>query len=701
MINELYKLSEALTDPDIKIGWHRKYKQLPKISPKDPCFRVKILNGEVLDISLVNEQLGQSLRRYGETNTGFFPGMNLAPLYRVTDKNFKNDIVRWMNSPEDLTLSKIENLCTEDNWNNIKFRNKFRRSMENIPNEILSLVPNFEPLKILIEESNCFIDPAYMHSEIKKAVFSMLSERRDVSLALGILFYSGTSEKEAEKDFGSISVYLETPRLIEMGIPAVSKKFVEELNMALISAEDVRISSEAESEVDAFGVTFHPTHEAFPTVKFPKGFEVSLRTMNGNKDCLKRYGKAGSLSYPLSVMHRRMLSSVLEWIVKPENEGKTWINIDKNEILFAYPSQLPETSTSYVNSFAPVFNNGGLDSSSGSNRLFTECAKSLISELRLSKEAGTDPNSDHLNVFILKKIDKARTKIVYTRQTDARELERLSEEWAIGCGNLPRFSFEHPRVIFPLSASDVLNSFWKQDGDLAAPQFKPIPKYHGIELLLEPGMPISADLHILAKQTMVLENHISISLFREALSDKVDFKMTDPMNLLSLLGMLLYRTGIRKETYMENLPYLFGQILKVSDELHALYCNVVRGDLPTQLAGSGVYQSAAEAPARTLSLLGTRMNPYITWAKTYRTKGITEKGKESWRAARLLSMYEVIMSKLREVWQPDVRFGDADQAQLFIGYLAEFPKSEYSVGQAPSENGENVHKEIKEESKHE
>lgn len=128
---------------------------------------------------------------------------------------------------------------------------------------------------------------------------------------------------------------------------------------------------------------------------------------------------------------------------------------------------------------------------------------------------------------------------------------------------------------------------------------------------------------------------------------------------------------------MESLPYLYGQLLKVSDELHALYCNVIRdGTLPTQLAGSGLYQSAADAPVRTLNLLGQRMNPYITWAKTYRTKRCSEKGTESWRAGWLLSLYEDIATKLAAAWQPETRFNDAEKAQLFIGYLAAFPKKE-------------------------
>ena len=128
---------------------------------------------------------------------------------------------------------------------------------------------------------------------------------------------------------------------------------------------------------------------------------------------------------------------------------------------------------------------------------------------------------------------------------------------------------------------------------------------------------------------------------------------------------------------MDSLPYLYGQLLKATDELHALYCIAVRGgDIPPQLAGSSLFQSAAEAPVRTLNILSSRIMPYYSWAKSYRLKGIKESGKESRRAGWLCVMCEKIMTELRDAWTPQTRFNDAEKAQLFIGYLAEFPKKE-------------------------
>ena len=138
---------------------------------------------------------------------------------------------------------------------------------------------------------------------------------------------------------------------------------------------------------------------------------------------------------------------------------------------------------------------------------------------------------------------------------------------------------------------------------------------------------------------------------------------------------------------MENTAYLVGQLLKVSDELHSMYCRVQRkGDVPPQLAGNSVFVAAAETPVKALAVLGQRMNPYISWAKQYRTKGIKydpnnaelkeNQGQSSGLAAYYLWLYETIATKLNSLLAPTLRFDDFGKAQVFLGYLAAFPERE-------------------------
>ncbi len=678
MINELYNLSEAMNGAGVKANvWNRKYLVIPNINAKRPCYHITIQGGKVLEISTVDKELGKLLRKYG-SNHGTFPIMNLTPLYLVTDDSIKGDISKLTAESLDTDkLDEIRSWCKINNWGKKSFLDLYKGHMERMPNELEKLVPDFEPLKILTEESRMFIDPQVLHQELESRAFAMLAERKDISIALGILFLCKDNEKTEKTSKDNISVALETPRLIEMGIPAVSDMFVTELNEALLEAENKGTQNADARDLDAFGSPYSPIKDPMPQVKL-SGITVKLRTMFKEHECQKRYGRFESASYPISTENRKNLQAALEWLGSEEQKGKTWINTDKSEILFAYPLHLPKTPISFVNTF-----------SCSGDSVFSACAKSLIDELRHGKGIGSDSKADGLQIFILKKIDDGRTKVIYSHHTDARELEVMSEQWTAGGENLPEFPFGKPRVIFPTTAADVLNRFWKQNGELIKRKDKNakekkitlIPKYHGIQLMLEPSVSAAADLHLTANQATTLGGFVGNQMAAVKLRKNDEKNSHTFINyikeMLSLMGILLYRAGIQKENYMDNLPYLLGQLLKVSDELHALYCKVVRdGDLPTQLAGSGMYRSAAEYPVRTLNTLGTRMNPYITWAKSYRAKNETAEGKESWRAAWLLSLYENTATKLHKAWQSDVRFGDEEKAQLFIGYLAKFPKKE-------------------------
>ncbi len=676
MINELYKLSVALDDAGINVQeWHRKLAPIPNISAKAPCVRIEISEGKVTSLSKVDKEQGKDLRKYG-TKQGSYPCMNLAALYRVTDDGIKKELSDLCEHPETLDADKIEEIrgwCRENNWAR-KFRNKYKISMMNTTEELAEIAAEYEPLRALIEESSRFSNPDDLHRALEDAAFGMLETGEDIALALYVLFYQGKAEEA--NDFGSISAALDSPRLRELGTPAVSRRFAEGLNEALLSAETLDKSEAGTSSVDAFGNSLEPVGEPMPAVKLAGGIEVTLRTMFKEQRCQTRYGRIEDRSYPISKPMRKRLQASLNWLGSSERKGRTWVNTGKDEILFAYPAQLPEVPISFTDMFKPAENG---------EMTFEQQAGKFISELRRTKREGSDSSADGIQIFILRKMDKARTKVVYTRQTDPYELERCCEEWTLGCKNLPVFFFGEPDVPFPLSTVDTLNHFWMQNGETAADNFNPTPKYHGMELLMEPGLSVAADLHILVEKTSTIAKFLGNRLANRDFNHKI---WDEIKKLLAVTGLVLYRRGIRKDDYMENFPYLYGQLLKVSDELHALYCAVMRdGSIPTQLAGSGAYRGASEAPARTFGLLGQRMNPYITWARSYRTKNVHEKGKESWRAGWLLSMYEKTADKIDNVWQPGSRMNDAEKAQLFIGYLASLPKEERGIQAEENQEG--------------
>ena len=666
MINELYKLSAAMDEAGIRTqSWHRKYKPIPNIRATAPCVRLVLAEGVITDFSEVSADLGAGLRKYG-SNQGSYPCMNLAPLYRVTEETIKKQLASLR--PEKLTAEKLQELkswCSVDNWNR-KFLGKYKISMVNTSAELRAAAAEYEPLRILIEQSNLLADPAAFRQALETAVWKKLGRGEDTELALRILFYQGKANQAAEDDYSSLSVALEAEKLIDAGKPIVNRVFVAELNQTLLHVDAAEQTADETAMLDAFGTQFNPLEEPMPSVKLAGGFDVTLRTMFKEQRCQTRYGTIENASYPIAPENRKKLQAALDWLGSGERRGITWINSDKNEILFAYPGHMPKQPISFTRMFRRP--EGELETP------FKKQARRFLAELHETKKDGTDARAEQIQIFILRKIDKARTKIVYTRQTDARELEACSEAWTSGCMNLPPFDFGQPGVPFPLDTADILNRFWKQNGESATEKCKPVPKYHGMELLMEPAWPVEADLYLLARQEMMLGCFLGSRL---AQGDRYHLIWKKVRPMLALTALLLDRVGIRKEGYMENLPYLYGQLLKTSDELHVLYCKAVRnGDVPPQLVGGSLFQAAAETPLRTLNLLSQRIMPYYTWAKSYRYKNAMEAGKESWRAGWLYGLYEKIVGQLRAVWTPQTRFNEEERAQLFIGYLAAFPQKE-------------------------
>lgn len=498
MINELHQLARALNDAGIQPqSWHKDYKPIPKNAP---CICITCSHGQVVDLSFVTEEQGKILRKYG-SNQGTYPCMNLAPLYRLNEEAVKvlNKIEKHPESLDEVKLAQIKSWCQADNSNwRGKFLNKYRHSLQKIPAELSDKRLQYPPLEILLDETKAYGNNLEMlHKQLEEIAFGLLRRKEQVSLALYILFYCGKAEKSQE--YGSISVAFDSTKLIQMGVRALSKRFVSELNQRLLQAD---FSSEDQNKAmdrDAFGISFQPVEEPLPSVKLAGGFDATLRTMYEKQYCQTRYGKIGNASYPLSDNKQKELAAALDWLSCEEHKNMTWVKIGKQEILFAYPYERPERSISFTRFFKPPKTLGA------NEKTFEEQAKRFIEELHEGKDPEKDSVANRIQLFILRKLDKARTKVVYTRQTDACEIERCSEEWTLGCAeNLPEFPFGKPVTPFPLDTADILNRFWKQNGELISDKFRPIAQYHGMKLLLEPNIPVDSDLRRLCSQAITI-----------------------------------------------------------------------------------------------------------------------------------------------------------------------------------------------------
>ncbi|MDC7286928.1 hypothetical protein NXH76_03880 [Blautia schinkii] len=143
----------------------------------------------------------------------------------------------------------------------------------------------------------------------------------------------------------------------------------------------------------------------------------------------------------------------------------------------------------------------------------------------------------------------------------------------------------------------------------------------------------------------------------------------------SLLGIILYKMGIRKADIMENSMFLLGKYMRLADYLHKNYCIVERNKetlethtkpVPARLIGNTMLRRAVQNPAQAYACLNSRLELYIGWADTH---------DEISQNVRILKMMKEASEKIAqsgELLFPE-HPKDSDVAQLYLGYNAGLP----------------------------
>lgn len=664
MINELSSLSRALEQAGIVPSQsYREYIPLPNVSEKAPCIRIWVKNGQVVDFESIDREHAMQLRKFG-SNQASFPGLNIISLYRITDESEKKLISRCREKPETIDILQLQALCKENAWEpyqNSRIRNCFSTTPEKMTGLLNDAGTRKENLlNDLAEECAPFADARVLHESLTRAAFAKLEKKQDIKLALLILFQLGDAEKSCKEDKRNISVFFDTDAYDTYGMYVASREFTEFLNAAFLQAEKFSTGGAIEDRfMDSFGEIYVPTHTPMPKVKLAAGFAPALYTMFDEKPFQNRYHNFDDKrdSYPLSTRHRNQFQAALNWLGEDiGKKGVTWLNTGKGEAVFAYPSSLPEVPLPWVQFY------GRIDRSD----TFKQSAKSLLSTFK-----GIPPKDrpESVQVFMLRKIDNGRTKVLYSQATSPAALMNAAENWAVACNDLPDIAATKPSTPFPIEAASIVNQVWRQNGESST--VSAMKPYEGIDLFLQQAQHrlLLHNLHILVQHVMPLFIYAGSLLHSEQKCSRI----AQLEQILPVLSMLLFFSGNRKDDYMKDTPYLMGQLLKASDELHALYCKVVRNNqIPPQLAGSALFVAASETPGRTLAQLAVRMTPYLSWAKQYRTKNEESSGLAGW----YLKVFERIANQLTEEFSVSMRWSDAQKAQLFIGYLASFPKQE-------------------------
>ena len=662
MINELHKLATTLDRNNIGLHrWHSDYKPLPN----GDCYRIWLCNdGTVKKIELMSKGLVAVCRKYGN-NQRAFPAFNIAPLYRITSREDEAFYDALVKGNEKVDIDRLVSMCVNDNWDQ-----NLLKKVDGCLKKKIPAMPEDSAIFSLMSITER-MDGSAFRTALEDCVRTCL--QGDIKTYLPILFHKGNARPP--------SIMLDLADWEQFGDPIASENTTKQINNWLQVSFGNSETPEV-SDLDAFGTAYNDIgkSEAMPSVKLLDGFEVALRSMFSEQICQHRYRKADDQSYPIAQPNRSATKTALEWIVR-RDEGETWRKIDKGAMLFVYPDKLPLIPPKFADLFGKDGGNIEKQKEPTKEYRFEKVAKDFITALNAIEPKN---RPEGIQIFALQQILPAlskRAKVVFTRNLTVNGLLDAAREWQNGCRNLPDiFLVEEPSIPFPLDVSGIANKVWKQNGTRADGKStaKLMQYYQGMELLLDAPIP-SQLLRIVRGITVnwlgfILFVGNNIGIPRKKNPYNKDKHGTEIANLFSLLGLILYKYAVKKEDYMQDTAYLIGQILKVSDALHALYCEIKRdGDIPPQLAGNAVFVTASETPAKALALLSTRMPPYIAWAKQYRTQKDEKNrcGLVGW----YLRQYEILMTQLHPKLTEDIRFKELEKSQLFIGYLASLPKS--------------------------
>jgi len=426
-------------------------------------------------------------------------------------------------------------------------------------------------------------------------------------------------------------------------------------------------------DADAYNPDENGLENLFPSVTLPCLGGIKLRSQVKAVPAQKRYGFCESITFPTGLETRKRTKAALEWIADKDRDGETYGVAGDRELLFAYPRILPKDKIPFVKMLGAQLDLGA--------EKFERLAKSVIQQL---KGLGRDAAEAELEIFSLRKMDKARTKVVYYRNATVASLEMASKAWHEGCRNIPlldilNWSDEKDELtgksrpvlvegetVFPVKLHRYLNTVWKRNGEQAG-KVRIFEPADGLRLLLEePCHALAA--HMIERFLQHTQGYFL--LLCQSTGRREIARLPDKEYYPGILGLLLFKSGKQKETFMEESAFLLGRFLRVADEIHRLYCEVVRKkDMPPELCGSAMMVSMMEAPGMTLGQLAMRSAPYVKWARAYRDE---EKGGlvHYW-----LQQWSKIADPLLEKGWPK-RLGEEQRAQVFLGYLSSFPKEE-------------------------
>jgi len=682
MLNELRDLSRSLLTSGIEFtDWHPNFKKCPRSGMT--CFISLNERGDIEDITFPEPNFDiTTIRKWEKANGCSFPAFNVPSLHKTQNdetasevNQFKKDLKKG-NPIASEVLNKVMENCVS-NWDSTALSNVNRcltRATSEIEEYLGTIPAEYSSINELLQRAK-LLNAEALYQQLNDQLLQKINQSINPDI-LDMLFQSGNTSKKFQVVFE-----IRDWTAIGSSYPSNNPNVQRWMNDRMIHFSSENRTS-GTMDKDSFNEIADGWEEKLPSVRIPKLHgDVILRAMSSESPCQRRYGMIDAFSFPVGASVRQEMKGALEWLADETRKRKTWVDltkkVDNSAILFAYPTQKPETEPELAGLM------GGIEESAvdPDGATFSAIASRVTRTLR---GISTGAYDNEVRIFVLtKRPGDARTKVIVSKRYTADHTIKSAEQWQAGCRNIPnikirQFEDKTPvwkecSVPFPAEVVWCLNTAWIRKGTYAE-------RVHGfsindaLSLLLDEGNEVKR-LSLKAIDAIVRNCASLLLAIGQENTCFLVFKMNkkyekQALLLPSILGLLLYKNGIEKGGFMNSPAYLVGQFLSLADDLHLKYCQHVRkGSIPPQLVGNALMPTALETPEKALSMLSQRIIPYQAWAKT-----LSGDEKDVGLVKSFLGKIGAVSNQLKECQIPST-CSDTDKAQMLLGYLAWSEKS--------------------------
>jgi hypothetical protein len=715
MLLELHNLELSLRASGITLGLTERRIQP---YPKQPALEIRLdQTGEITELRQLTPETLQVIRKF-ECSTGgareSIPGFNIEPLCRRAPIGDRQSFDVWLKGwkrcwksaatkpGEQLELLRERGRTGEANWD-FSPSSKINLCLQKAAKALLGELDGADVdvllgLRELLRRS-ALLDAKRLHTSLLERLFAeAAAQRLDMDLCRRLLY----SDKPPSSDKGAgsktkgpkegTSLILELDNVADFGgcpvnhqtvWTALSQHLLKTRKSPEPDAQHGRIAASPKSATTRtlFGEDLPTKVGPMPERALPKVGKVKLFSLSGQIPCQARYGLIESAACPVGPDIQDRLIAALEWVTRDERQGQTWDDVTgacgfrQPALLIAYPNQMP-ISGLRLSSLA-IRRRSSVEAIAES-RFETE-AEALVSTL---KGICADNPRLTISIIVIAKADKARKKILYSRQFTVQRLIEAAVEWQEGARNIPpifRRTFgkdgkprwERPSTPYPDEVVCSINTCWNSNGEDPR-AVSNVQIGLGLALLMETGPALREATREALRPLVRNVVPLVLALARANSQGRVlkgGSRADIPSLVPSILGLILAKAGHLKGEYMNSNAYLIGRLLSLADEFHRFYCDHERGGKrPPQLIGNSLMPTALENPAMGLARLAERLPLYqkVASAKLRDEAGAIERAIDK---AALRSHSQC---------------SDADKAQMLLGYLAR-PDLETSVTTATND----------------